>query len=156
MVYVIFNIILVLIKKMNVEEAYSYIMICMTSDVAKIVVIGEIMLIVSYCAIIWITNRNRGELKQIRHSKQKNSTSTLILCIGIVFVFIVFTTPFVVVNVTTWNYPLWLDLVSVFLLPLEQVCNSILYLAQKYRSRRTSNISRVNRQGRVEPEDARL
>ena len=149
LIFVIFHIVLVVSKDMNIKEAHFHIMVSMESDVAKLVLIADIILIASYASIIWITYITKKDVKTNMHYTQRHSTKTLMLCIGIVSVFIVCTTPFLVVHLTFWNSPDWLEMLGTLLAPMNQVFNSVLYLAQKYRSRRPSNISR-NMQGRVE------
>ena len=138
LIFVIFHIVLVVSKEMNIKEAYFHHMIAMRIDVAKIIVIADIILIASYCSIICTAYRKTKDVRTNMHSAQRHSTRTLMLCIGIVSVFIVCTTPLVVVHVTTWNSPYWLKMLSSSLAPMNQICNSVLYLTQKYRSRRSS------------------
>ena len=133
---------LILVKEMVTEEVYLYACKTMLSHIAKIVVITDFLLILCYCAIIWIVLRVKRHAKERKTSKQSKSLNTLILCISIVFVFVLFTTPFAAVNVTIWNNPHWLMKLGIFLLPLNQIFNSIIYLLLKRRSKRMVNAPR--------------
>ena len=156
MIFVIFHIILILSKNMKVKEAYLHIMISMQSDVSKVVVIADMILIVSYCSIIRITFSKKKKMKMSMHSKQTNSIRTLMLCIGTVSVFIICTTPFVVFHLTSWNGPCWLEMLGTFLSPMNQVFNSVLYLVIKYRNRRSRHVVRRNTRCSVVSMESRL
>ena len=137
MIFVIAHIIIVLINKKGAAEIHTYYRSIMFRDIAIIVIIADFILLLCYCAIVWIISKNNRALKQNR-----TSNHTLILCIGIVISFVIFTTPFVVVYLTSWNRPLWLEKLCIFLFPLNQISNSIMYFIQKHRSNRhlkTSN-----------------
>ena len=155
-IFIIFHIILVISKGMNAKEAYSHIMIFMRSDVAKIIAIADIILIAIYCSIIGINYSTNNAAMKNRHSNQANSKRTLLLCVGIVVIYIVFTAPFIVVHVIRWNSPHWLDNLGTLLAPMIQISNSVLYLSQKYRTRQSSNTSRRNTRNSVASVESRL
>ena len=157
MIFILVNIISIFTQDMELKMVHVYVTTTMCSVVAKIDIVAAILLLFCYSAIICIIRERRGKINQSKHSNQSNSMNTLIMCIGIVLVFILFTAPFVAVYITIWERPKWLDSLSRFVLPLSQICNSLLYFLQKYRrSKRSVKTSRGNRQRHKESEDTRF
>ena len=147
------HIIFVVTKKMAAMEVYVYMRSTMFGIDAKIVIFADVILIVSYSAIIWILYRKSKGVSEGSHIIQVKYRKALLLCMSIVIIFMVFTTPFVAVNIRVWNRPPWLIKVSIFLFPLNQISSSIIYLVQKRRNLRASNASKSNSQCRVAIED---
>ena len=144
MLFLAIHITLVLYKKLGVDEIYAYMRDTMFIIVARIVVIADIVLIISYFSIMWILAQNNSS--QARMSRQYNLLNTLLLCVGIVLAFLVFTTPFVAMYVVVWNRPKWFLKLSLFLFPLNQISNSIIYLTQKFKKKRqiVAHVSNIN------------
>ena len=132
MIFIVVNIGLVLVDEMNIKMIYVYMNTTMYSVVARIVAVADVLLVCCYSAIIYFTNTREQGVKTRKHTKQTNSISTLILCTGIMIVFIVFTTPYLTAFIIIWKRPQWLQSLSIYLLPLNQICNSTLYLVQQY------------------------
>lgn len=138
-IFVLVNIILVSTREMGVREVYSYLRNTMYSGLATIIIIADFPLFLSYCSITWIIYRTNNNVKQRQEKRQKVPINTLIICVGIVSVFILFTTPYAVIHVRAWNRPPWLVKLGIGLFPLSQISNSLIYLIQRYRSKRKVN-----------------
>ena len=137
MIFVSAYIILNLTRKLKVKEIYSYIQTNVFSTVAKFTLIADAVFIFSYSCIIWIMITRKSKALDNRPIQQKRLMNTITICLGIVMVSIVLTTPFVVVYVTDWKRPHELIKSCMFLFSLNQICNSLVYLIQKFRNRRT-------------------
>ena len=140
---------------MTVEESYSHIVTTMFGTVAKLVLVADVVFIFSYSAIVWKMILNKPIAVQRRHKQQRRLTNTVNLCLGIALVFFVFTTPFVVVYLTTWNRPAFLKELSMYLFLMNPVSNSLVYLIKKYRSRRAINVQKNNTQ-QIDVDDSKL
>ena len=125
-----------LLRQMTVEEIYSYLVTTMFSIVAKVVLAADIVFLSSYSVIMWFLIRKKRDVFQGRHAQQKRFTNTITLCLGIVFVFILFTTPFAAVYLTTWDRPRWTRALSCSLFTLNPISNSLVYLIQTCRVRK--------------------
>ena len=143
-IFVVAFISFVLFEGMQPAEAYKFGTGTMCGVVAKVVLIADVMLLICYCAIIWVIRT-----KTIP-SKQKKSMNTLFLCIGIVSVFVAFSTPFVVVFITNWNSPHWLQKFAVILFPFNHISNSIVYLMHKHHSKKSSIASRDSKEQKLQ------
>ena len=154
--FVIINIIIILLKELDAEGIYWYTEGAMYSLLAKVILVSDMMLLFSNSAIIWIVNKRRTVTRQSSYCNQTKLKSTLILCMGIVFVFIFFTTPFVVMHLVSWSKPQWIVKLSSFLFPLYQISNSLIYLLQKFRHKRRGSTTRSNSQISVNTQDTRL
>ena len=138
MIFVVVFICIVLFQRMDAKEIYWFVCImCMV--VSVVVVMADIILLVCYSAIIWVIKRQRSDIRLNTHSKKKLSMNVLVLCVGLVSVFVFFTTPFVAVFITDWNSPHWLMKVVVIMYPFNQICNSIIYLVHRIRRNRLNN-----------------
>ena len=73
LIFLIANIMLILVKELSVEEVYSYIEDTVFIILARVVVIADIFLIISYCKIVWIVIRSKRKSSQMRSSRQNNS-----------------------------------------------------------------------------------
>ena len=107
----------------------------MNRDLSNIIVITNTLLLLCYCIIIWIVYTKTSPAKQRKAGNPANLMNTLFLCMSIVFVFILSTTPFVVVKIVAWSYPHWLLMIRICLLPLNPIFNSVIYLALWYRNK---------------------
>ena len=139
-IFVIVFIFFVLLKDMQPAEIYKFGTGTMFRVVAKVALIADVMLLICYCAIIWVIK------KKSIYSKGKKSMNTLFLCIGIVSVFVAFSTPFVVVFITNWSSPHWLQKFAVILFPFNHISNSIVYLVHKHHSKKSSIDSRDSKE----------
>ena len=148
LIFVVPNIIVIFTKQMGAYKMYTYLQCTMFSDIAKIVVVTDILLFISYFAIIWTLYKNKTKANQNKSANQTKLMTTLIVCMSIVSVFVLFTTPYVAVYIKVWEKPKWLILLTLYLFPLSQVANSTIYLVQKYRSKRKE--SRDKKQANVE------
>ena len=126
---------LIIVEEMSVEKVYTHMTSTVNSDLAKIIVITDALLLLCYCIIIWIVYTKTSPAKQRKAGNPANLMNTLFLCMSIVFVFILSTTPFVVVKIVAWSYPHWLLTISICLLPLNPIFNSVIYLALWYRNK---------------------
>ena len=133
LIFTVFYIVLYSAKGAHLKMSYVFRETLMYPCLAKFIIGVDIVLLCCYCAIICIMAKRNIEVKQKKHNNQANSKNTFMLCMGIVFVFIVCTTPSVAIYITTWKPPQWLETLNKFVFPLNQVCNSLLYFLQKYR-----------------------
>ena len=102
----------------------------MFGTVAKLVLVADIVFIFSYGAIIWKIIFNKPIATQREHKQHRGLTNTVTLCLGIVLVFVVFTTRYVAVYLTTWNRPAFLKELSMYLFLLNR-CPTLLYILSK-------------------------
>ena len=135
MIFVIVSIGLVVHRGMKPADIYWFGTGTMFTVVARVVLTADIVLIVCYAVIIWIIKVKKSVARQ--SLKDAKTMKTVVLCFGIVSVFVCFTTPFVVVFITNWSTPHWMIKVGMMLFTLNQISNSIVYLTQKYRSNRS-------------------
>ena len=156
MIFLFYNIILVLIEEMSVENVFIHMKSTMHSDLSKCIVITNALLLLCYCVIIWIVYRKTSPVKRSKPGNRTKSMNTLFLCMTIVFVSILSTIPFVVVKIVAWNYPHWLLTFSVCLLPLNPIFNSVIYLGLRYRSKISVKVARRNTQESMVIEDTKL
>ena len=140
MVFVIVCIYLVLENDMKPADIYWFGTGTMFAIVARVVLATDIVLIMCYSAIIWTIKQKKSVVR--KNSTETKTMNAVILCFGIVSVFIVFTTPFVVVFITNWNTPHWLMKFGMILFTLNQISNSIVFLIRKNRSNRSINIEK--------------
>ena len=151
--YLLISILIVVQKKYDPFKVHCYLRATMCPFVAKVILVTDIILIFSNAAIIWVLRkRTRANV-----ANQIKSDNALILCMSIVFVFVLSTTPYVVVNMVMWDRPLWLMKMSILMFPLNQVTNSLIYFIQKYRNERAVSTSgETNRVGRFKHEESEL
>ena len=148
--FMLISAIYIMIQDLTIEEVYYLLINTIFSVAANIMVVADLVLLSSYGAIIYITFSKEKE-KALRHQEdQSRFGNTLILCMSIVLIFIVLTTPFVVAFLTPWNIPNWYRILSMGLFVLNQISNSIVFLIQRYRSQRSTNISDRSIQANVE------
>ena len=156
LIFVSVDIVFFSTEKIDFDECYIYMKILMYNTIARIIIIVDIVLLCCYCAIIYIIYKRDRKVKG-KHLNQAKSINSFILCVGIVCVFIVTTTPFVAIHVTIWKKTEWLESLSKFVLSLNQICNSLVYFAQKYlKSKRPVRALRRNSQGNIESNNTRL
>ena len=147
MIFVVVFMFFVIFERMHPSEIYRFGTGTMCAAVAEAVLVADIMLLICYCAIIWIIRVNARNLKESRNSKQtKSQNNTFFLCFGIVSVFVAFSTPFVVVFISNWNSPHWLMKVAVISFPFNHISNSMIFLVHKHRSKRPITVSRDNKE----------
>ena len=157
MIFVAVNIVSFSTQRFAFDMSYIYIETLMYSTVARIIIIVDIVLIFCYCAIMCMISKRDRKVNHNKQSNQANSMNTFILCIGIVSVFIVSTTPFVAIHVTMLERPEWLESLSKFVISLNQIWNSLVYFLQNYRkNKRPVKALRRNSQEPMESNNTRL
>ena len=70
--------------------------------------------------------------------------NAITLCISIALVFVMVSTPYVVANLIDWERPFWLVKLSIFLFPVNQMLNSLLYLIQKGHDKKEVIVAQKN------------
>ena len=143
-IYIMANITIVTIQKLDHHTLYSYTRTSMAKRMAQVLIIADIVLVISYSAIIIVIWRQKTIRKQSTQSKQRQFISTITLCTCIALVFVTASTPYVVVHIVDWNKPLWLQKLSIFLFPMNQILNSVLYMMQKIRTKGKMTIAKKN------------
>ena len=111
------------------------------------VVVADLVFFAVYAAIIGKLYRNKAATKDYRHKKEGGLKNALVLCMGIVIVFIIAKTPYVVVQIIPWNPPNWLSNLAIIMYPVDHILNSVIYLLQKYRKKTSASLQN---HGRVE------
>ena len=153
MILLLVNVAINILHKMTAEAIYSYLVTTMFSIVAKVVLLAGIVFLSCYGAIIWIMIRQKRQSIHGTNAQQKRFKNTVSLCFGIVLVFILFTTPFVIVYLTTWERPKWARTLSSTLMNLNPIFNSLVYLIQTYRVRKLNTDTRDSRSDSVTSEN---
>ena len=123
-------------RRVSVKEIYTIELQVITSGNAKTILIADTVLIVSYCSIMCILCKRGNTLSSTRGY----SMGTFVLCMSIVLVFIISSTPFVVANLTMWEEPTWLYKISMFALPTNQITNSLVFLVKRYNSEEPASL----------------
>ena len=139
-IYPVTHITAVLLQGMNAYQIYIYTRTTMAKCMAHIFIVADVTLVFSYCAIIFVLLKKKSLGKQSRQPAQMQYLNAVILCIGIALVFVTATTPYVVAHLIDWSVPHWLVKFSIILLHLNQLLNSLLYLIQKGRAKRTVHV----------------
>ena len=155
-ILILVNIALNIVQRMTAEEIYSYLVTTMCSMAAKVVLLADIVFLSSYGAITWTMIRNKRKAPHATNASQKTFAKTVALCFGITLVFILFTTPFVIVYLTIWDRPRWARRLCTSLMNLNPVFNSLVYLIQTYRVRKLNTVVRDSRNELVTSENTRL
>ena len=142
--YLIANITSVLLQGLDAHQIYSYTRTTMAKYMAQIFIVADMILVVFYCAIIFVISKKESLGKQNKHSNQRKSLRTITLCISIALVFVMVSTPYVVANLIDWERPFWLVKLSIFLFPVNQMLNSLLYLIQKGHAKKEVIVAQKN------------
>ena len=149
------TIIYVITQKLTLMAIYIFVFDTIFSTAATIILIADVAFLFSYSAIICITFSRKKDVAVRNQRQQSRFGNTLILCMSIVLIFVVFTTPFVVGFLTTWRRPYWFGMLSVGLFTMNQISNSTAFLIQRYRTKRSMNRLANNRNVSVNTESTR-
>ena len=97
------------------------------------IVVADLIFIICYGTIMYIVYSKKS-LGNLDHQLR-----VFRLCIGTVIIFVISSTPFVVVYITEWNPPTWLILLSNTMLPMNCIATSLLFLHQNRHKRHRHN-----------------
>ena len=139
------NIAYIIDRELTLEAACHLLMTTIFSIAAKIILTSDFAFLFFYSVIIGVTFSKKKDIVLGNQKQQSKFKSTLVLCMSIVLIFITLTTPFVVAFLTTWDRPRWFELIGEGLFVVSQISNSIVFLIQKYRSKRSTNAPVINR-----------
>ena len=142
MLFMVANIVFISIQKLTIKEVYQHLLKIVYGAVAKVIFFADVIFLFSYSAIIWTTLSRKLEGAQEHQKQQKRFGTTLILCMSIVLIFILSTTPFTVAFLINWNRPGWFVILSSVLFILNAISNSIVFLVQKHRVRKANTFRR--------------
>ena len=108
---------------------------------AVIILIADLVFFICYGSIVLLLLKRNQSGKRSYSIQQKR---VLALCFSVVFVFILSSTPLVVVHVVKWHFPNWLEMFAWTIYPINAIVNSIIFLVQDYRIKRkaSSNLRR--------------
>ena len=96
------------------------------------IIVTDVMFIICYGTIIVTVYRKKRSLGNTLDYQLK----VFRLCVGTVMIFVISSTPFVVVYITEWNRPSWLVQLSGAMLPVNSIATSFLFLYQNHQSKR--------------------
>ena len=111
--------------------------------IATGIIVADVIFFIFYGTIITIVYSNKSSLGNTLDYQLR----VFRLCMGTVMIFVISSTPFVVVNITEWNSPEWLIQLSDAMLPINSIATSLLYLYQNHQSTRQSNKARFQTTG---------
>ena len=143
-IYTLANITIVIIRKLDLHKLYSYTTTSMAKHMAVILTIANLVLVISYSAIILVIWRQKSKREHYTQARQRQFMNTIILCMCIALVFVTASTPYLVAHIVDWNRPVWLRTLSMFLFPMNQILNSLLYMIQKIRTKARIIITKNN------------
>ena len=104
----------------------------MTRIVAIVILVADGIFFVFYGTIIAVVYRKQSLLGNAKDYQIR----VLCLCMGTVIIFVLSSTPYVVVNVTDWKAPIWLVLLSSSMLPVNSIATSVLFLYQNSQAKK--------------------
>ena len=102
------------------------------------IVVADVVFFIIYGTIITIVYKKKSSLGNTLDYQLR----VFRLCMGTVMIFVISSTPFVVVNITEWNSPEWLIYLSNAMVPINSIATSLLFLYQNYQSTRQINTAR--------------
>ena len=150
------SMIFVLFHKLSRESVLLHLENTIYCTVAKAILFADLIFIFAYSVIIWITFSRKTENIQENQKQRGRFSNTLILCMSIVLIFILSTTPFTISFLFNWSRPGWFATLGNVLFTVNAISNSLVFLIQKYRTQRSTLRSMNGRDVSSNSYDTRL